>query len=225
MSKANNKKSISSKNVDNFRIELTKRQKEVVNSLRQHPINILIGGAGTGKDTISLFRGAETVITKEMENLVLFRPLVQSGNNLGYLKGDLDDKTAPYEDLYRQHFNKILDKNVYERLKKKITFETEQFVRGKTFENSYIAVSEAQNYTLHELITILTRLSDTSVIVINGDPMQSDIGSKSGLSQLANILNGMEEVNILELGEEFQMRNPLISEINKRYYEFLEKKS
>lgn len=215
---------ITTKNAEIFRIELSKPQKEVINGLRENNISIIVGEAGTSKDTMSLYRGIDSIIKKEYENLILFRPLVQSGASLGYLKGDLSEKQAPYEELYNEHFKKIVDKAQYERIKSKIKFETEQFVRGKTFEHSYIAVSEAQNYTLHELITIVTRVSSTSTIVLNGDLMQSDIGKKSGLKDFVDILKDIDGVGVIELDSTtFQMRNPLIIEINKAYRNFLNK--
>jgi phosphate starvation-inducible PhoH-like protein len=94
-------------------------------------------------------------------------------------------------------------------------------MRGNSFEYSTVILSEAQNCTLHELISIVTRVSANSKIFINGDFSQSDIGRKSGFRDFVRILNGVDGVGIMELGDEHQVRNPMIVDINKRYKQYL----
>ena len=212
----------SSKVADKFRITLTKTQKEVVNFLRQNKVSLITGESGTSKDTICFYRGLDSIINNEFDKLIVVRPLVQSGVSLGYLKGDLSEKTAVYEDFYKYHLGKILNKTELDRIKNKIEFETTQFSRGKNWEHSFIIVSESQSFTLHELFTLVTRVSDTSIIVFNGDyELQNDIGNKSGYKDFINIIKGIEDIDYIHLGDEFQMRSQLITQINRAHKKFL----
>ena len=209
-----------------FRIELTKPQKEIVNFLRQNKVSLITGESGTSKDTICFYRGLDAILNKEFDKLIVVRPLVQSGSNLGFLKGDLSEKTSVYEDFYKYHLGKILNKTELDRIKNKIEFETTQFSRGKNWQYSFIIVSESQSFTLHELFTVVTRVSDTSIIVFNGDyELQNDIGNKSGYKDFINIIKDIEGIDYIHLGDEFQMRSQLIVKINKAHKEFLNNKS
>ncbi len=205
-----------------FRIELTQPQKGIVNFLRQNKVSLLTGESGTSKDTICFYRGLDAVMNREFEKLIVVRPLVQSGTSLGFLKGDLSEKTAAYEDFYKYHLGKILNKTELDRIKNKIEFETTQFSRGKNWEYSFVIVSESQSFTLHELFTLVTRVSDTSVIVFNGDyELQNDIGNKSGYKDFINIIKDIEGIDYVNLGDEFQMRSQLIIQINRAHKNFL----
>ena len=212
----------SGKTTSKFRIELTQPQKGIVNFLRQNKVSLLTGESGTSKDTICFYRGLDAVMNREFEKLIVVRPLVQSGTSLGFLKGDLSEKTAAYEDFYKYHLGKILNKTELDRIKNKIEFETTQFSRGKNWEYSFVIVSESQSFTLHELFTLVTRVSDTSVIVFNGDyELQNDIGNKSGYKDFINIIKDIEGIDYVNLGDEFQMRSQLIIQINRAHKEFL----
>lgn len=212
----------STKHSDRFQIELTKDQKGIVNFLRQNKVSLITGESGTSKDTICFYRGLDAIINREYEKLIVVRPLVESGKSLGFLKGDLEDKTKPYEDFYRYHLSKILNKTDLDKIKNKFEFETTQFSRGKNWEHSFIIVSESQSFTLHELMTLVTRVSESSVIVFNGDyELQNDIGNKSGYEDFIKILKDIEGIDYVHLGDEFQMRSQLIVQINKAYKGFL----
>jgi len=216
---------LSSKHAERFRIELTKPQKEIVNFIKQNKVSLITGESGTSKDTICFYRGLDAILNKEFEKLIVVRPLVQTGSNLGFLKGDLSEKTMVYEDFYKYHLGKILNKADLERNKSKIEFETTQFSRGKNWEFSFIIVSESQSFTLHELFTLVTRVSDSSTIVFNGDyELQNDIGSKSGYKDFINILKDIPDIDYVHLGDEFQMRSQLIVKINRAHKEFLNRK-
>lgn len=211
-----------SKNYEKFKIELTKEQKGIVNFLRQNKVSLMTGESGTSKDTICFYRGLDAVMNKEFDKLIVVRPLVQSGVSLGYLKGSLEEKTSVYEDFYKYHLGKILNKVELERIKNKIEFETTQFSRGKNWEYSFIIVSESQSFNLHELFTLITRVSESSVIVFNGDyELQNDIGNKSGYKDFINIIKGIDGIDYVHLGDEFQMRSQLITQINRAHKDFL----
>lgn len=215
----------STKNSDIFRVELKSNQKEVINFLRQNEITIILGDPGTGKDFCCMYRGLDAVIKKEHDALVLIKPIVEVGRSMGYLPGESNEKIAPYEKSFLANAEKMMDKTAFGKIKKKISFEPINFMRGNTYEYSSVILSEAQNCTLHELITVTTRMSANSKLFINGDLGQSDIGNKSGLKDFIEIMKSVKGVGVLELGDEFQMRNPMIVEISKKYREFLNKKN
>lgn len=210
------------KKQDQFKITLTKPQKEIVKFIKENKVSLITGESGTSKDTICFYRGLESLMDREYSKLIVVRPLVQSGSNLGYLKGDLTEKTAAFEDFYKYHLGKILNSVELEKLKKKIEFETTQFSRGKNWEHSFIIVSESQSFTLHELFTLVTRVSNSSTIVFNGDyELQNDIGRKSGYEDFINIIKPIDEIEHVHLGDEFQMRSQLITKINKAHKNFI----
>lgn len=212
----------STKNIDNFRIELTKLQKPVENFLKENEISILFGTAGTGKDFIQLHRAISGLLSKEFEQVIFLRTAVEVGASIGYLPGEEKDKLAPYEKLFYENLSKMLEKTVFEKVKGKIKFENIGFVRGRTFDYSCCILSEAQNCSLHEIFTVCTRMSSSSKLLINGDSYQSDIRN-SGFKDFIGMVSGMQGVGTLELGDEFQMRNPMIVELDKRYRKFLNK--
>lgn len=204
-----------------FKVEPTKIQKEVLNFLRQNEISILSGAAGTGKDFLQVYRAVEGLLTKEFEQIVLFRSAVEVGQGIGFLKGDEDDKLAPYRRVFMEHLAKMVDSTILKNISKKIKFEHTGFVRGLSLEHSAVILTEAQNCTLHEIVTIATRISESSKLFINGDPRQSDIGRKSGFKDFIKITENIEGVDWRELGSEFQMRNKLITDIDEAYVNFL----
>jgi phosphate starvation-inducible protein PhoH len=211
----------SSRSVDRFVMTLTAPQKKVVNFIKSNKVSLITGEAGTGKDTCCFYMALEGLMNTTYEKLIVVRPIIPAGPSLGYLKGSLDEKTQPYEDFYNYHLSKIINKVELDKVKTKIEFETSQFIRGKNWDNSIIIVSESQNFTLHELITIVTRVADTSIVVFNGDLMQSDIGNKTGFQYFIDILSSVDGIDHMHLGEEYQMRSKMITVINKKYLEYL----
>lgn len=223
MSKKKSIKSKSSLNSDNFRVELKSNQKEVCNFLRSNQISILKGPPGTGKSFIQLFRAVEGLLAGEFDEIIHIRNAVEVGKSLGFLKGDLEDKLEPYQEAFLSNLKDMLSKVNFEKAKKKIKFEHVGFVRGKTFKRAAIIFEEAQNSTIHELISVTTRVADTSKLFINGDVHQSDIRN-SGFVPFLNIVKGINGIDVMTLGDEFQMRNHMIVEINNRYVDYLNTK-
>ena len=217
------KKKVSTVNANIFKMGLKPIQKPVVNFLRSNEISIIFGDAGTGKDFCCMYRAVEGLIKGEFEKIIIIKPIVEVGKGIGFLPGEISDKVAPYQKSFYENLNRMLDKNAVNSIKGKIIFEAANFIRGNTFsDNSCVIVSEAQNFTLHELVTITTRLDDTSKMFINGDVFQADI-KNSGLKDLLKIVENIEGIGLLELGEEHQMRNKLIVDIVKSYRKYLEK--
>lgn len=208
-----------------FKTQLYTHQKEVINFLRSNNISIIVGEAGSGKDHCCLYRGLDAIDKKEHSELVLIKPILELGNKMGYLPGDEQDKMQPYERSFHDIIINMIGKTMYAKLKKNIKFEAINFLRGNTFKYSTVILSEAQNCTLHELISIVTRVASNSRIFINCDPRQSDIGRSSGIIDFINIVKDIEGVGVMELGEEHQVRNPMITKINRNYSNFLNRRN
>lgn len=215
---------ITTKNSGLFRLELKPIQKPVVNFLKQNEISVLIGEAGTAKDFCQLYRAVDGLYHKEFQKLVFMKPMVEVGKSMGFLPGDENDKLSPYEQSFKANLIKMVNTHQLINMKSKINFEPINFLRGNTFDDSVVILSEAQNCTLHELITVCTRMADTSKLYINGDPDQSDIRN-SGLKAFLQIIKNVEGMDTLELGEEHQMRNPMIVKLNREYRKYLKEQN
>lgn len=204
---------------------LKPHQKPVSNFLRQNNISIILAEAGCSKDFVQMFRAIEGLDNNEFSKIVISKPIVEMGRSIGFLPGD-EEKLVPYKRSFYGNICKIVGKEKMGSYKDKIEFEHIGFLRGNTLpEYSAIILSEAQNMTLHELISYTTRVPSTSKLFINGDFSQSDIGNKSGLNDYLQIMSGVQGVGIVILdSKKHQMRSPLITQINKKYIKLLEDK-
>ena len=205
---------------------LKAHQKPVANFLRENNVSILLGEAGCAKDFIQMFRALEGLENGEFEKIVITKPIVEMGRSVGFMPGDERDKFAPYEKSFYNSISKISGRDNINSIRSKIIFEHVGFQRGNTFpEHSVIILSEAQNMTLHEIISYTTRLPISSRLFINADPLQSDIGKYSGLGDFINIMEGIDGVGVLELDPKIhQTRHRMITDINRRYRRLLEKR-
>ena len=149
--------SISTRNSDNFRLQLKDIQKPIVNLHRENDIVVLLGGAGNGKDFMQIYRAMSGLISKEFEEVIFIRTILEAtSSKLGYLPGDEATKEAPYLEIFYDQMKSMLKPAVFERLKKKVRFEYPGFARGKSFGgnergNVCIILSEGQNCELREL--------------------------------------------------------------------------
>jgi predicted ribonuclease YlaK len=160
---------------------------------------ILSGSAGSGKTMLALYLGLKSLLLRKYERIVLFRSTVPTRNQ-GFLKGDLSEKQAPFEDVYRAIFSELLPTipNPYDTLKKEKTleFKSTSFVRGLTISNSVVIVDEFQNLNFHELQSVITRIGENSRIIFAGDYLQSDFrfeDEKSGVLLFLKVLANMSE--------------------------------
>lgn len=226
---SNKIESISSKNSDNFKLELKDIQKPIVNLHREHDIMILTGAPGTGKDFMQIYRAISGLLSKEFEEVIFMRVILEAtSSKLGFLKGDENQKMQPYLEVFQEHVKSMIKPNVYERIKNKIRFEYPGFIRGKTFGgndkgNVCVILTESQNCELKELVTISTRMAEGSKLYLNGDFSQSDIGNKSGLKAFIEIIKDIKGVGYEELDDKFQMRGRLVQEIDTAYRKHLNK--
>lgn len=226
---SNKSESISTRNSDNFRLQLKDIQKGVVNLHRENDIVILDGHAGTGKDFIQVYRAMSGLIQGEFTEVIFMRTIVEAtSSKLGFLPGDENSKLEPYLEIFYDQMRGMLKPAVFEKLKSKVRFEYPGFIRGKTFGGNHkgnvcIILSEAQNAELKELVTIGTRLAEGSKLYINGCKSQSDIGNRSGFKDFIDIVKDIEGVHVEELGDQFQMRGRLVTEIDRAHRNFLKK--
>lgn len=202
---------------------LKPHQKPVSNFLRSNDISVILSDAGCAKDFVQMFRAIEGLKNKEFEKIIICKPILEisSGKGIGFMPGDLSEKTDMYLKSFYDNIAKIVGKENVNSIMNKIQFEHTGFQRGNTMpENSVIILSEIQNLTASEAHSYLTRVPQSSKLFCNGDASQSDLGIKSGLNDFLESISGVNGVGIAILnGEKHQMRRKEIIEITEKYIE------
>lgn len=208
-----------------FHISLSPIQKPLIEYIESNKITVLKADPGCGKTTIAMLYGLTKLRKGDYDKMIITKPIIEVGTSMGYLPGTKEEKIEEYLASYYDVIDKIVGPQERDKLFKdeRIMFKPIQFTRGKNMENSFIVFDEAQGCTLHESISFVTRMNDSSKMIILTDPFQADI-KNSGIHDLLNILSNIDGVGIKELGEEFQMRSPLIQSIYKKYKDFLSDK-
>ena len=199
----------------------TKGQRIYLSSLKENDVVFCTGPAGTGKTYLAVAHGIQLLKNNQVERIILSRPAVEAGEKLGFLPGDVKEKVDPY---LRPIYDAINDMIPYDRVEKKIASgEIEiaplAFMRGRTLSNSYIIIDEAQNTTQVQMKMLLTRLGESSKMVITGDLSQIDLmpGQSSGLVEAIKILDNVEGINITNLSTIDIVRHPVVARIVKAY--------
>ena len=200
-------------------------QKDYVTSIRNKDMVFGIGPAGTGKTYIAVAMAINAFKNKEVQKIILARPAVEAGERLGFLPGDLQEKVDPYLRPIYDALYDILGREATLRLKEKEVIEIVPlaYMRGRTLDNSFIILDEAQNTTKEQMKMFLTRLGFGSKAVINGDITQIDlpIGKKSGLIEVISILRDIPDIDFCFLTEMDVVRHDLVRKIvvaYDRYY-------
>lgn len=206
--------------------ELKKHQIPVENFLKSNKTSVILGDGGTSKDFVQMFRAIEGLNDGEFKRIVICKPIVEAGRSIGFLPGDLKEKTDVYLKSFYDNISKIVGRDNVNAILTKIQFEHVGFQRGNTLpEHSCIILSEVQNLTASEAHTYITRVPSSSKLYINGDASQSDLGMKSGLNDFLESISGVYGVGIAILdGEKHQMRDKQIIEITKKYIEIQKRK-
>ena len=202
-------------------------QKEYVTAIQNNDIVFGIGPAGTGKTYIAVAMAVSALKNKEVERIILARPAVEAGERLGFLPGDLQEKVDPYlRPLYDALYD-ILGRESSLRLKEKETIEVVPlaYMRGRTLDNAFIILDEAQNSTKEQMKMFLTRMGFGSKVIVTGDITQIDLpkGKRSGLIDATHILKGVEGIAFAELTDSDVVRHPLVRRIVKAYEHYLKK--
>ena len=196
-------------------------QKEYVDAIKKNDITFGIGPAGTGKTYIAVAMAINSLKAREVEKIILARPAVEAGERLGFLPGDLQEKVDPYlRPLYDALYD-MLGRDAALRLKERETIEVVPlaYMRGRTLDNSFIILDEAQNATKEQMKMFLTRMGFGSKVIVTGDITQVDLprGKKSGLIDAMQVLSGVDGIAFCRLTDSDVVRHPLVRRIVNAY--------
>jgi phosphate starvation-inducible protein PhoH and related proteins len=201
----------------------TLRQMLYTRAMVNHDLVISIGPAGTGKTYLAVAVAAAYLLEKKVRRIVLARPAVEAGEKLGFLPGDLVEKVNPYlRPLYDALYD-IIGYDKVSRMMEKGVIEVAPiaFMRGRTLNDSFIILDEAQNTTTEQMKMFLTRIGFHSKAVINGDVTQVDLqGRPSGLRSVQKVLDGIEGIEFFHFGQRDVVRHPLVQKIVSAYDRF-----
>ena len=196
-------------------------QNSYFEALNNYELVFGLGPAGTGKSYLAVAKGIDMLKKGLVEKIILTRPAVEAGERLGFLPGDMKEKIDPY---LRPIYDALYEMMPLDRVEKKIqSGEIEiaplAFMRGRTFNNAYVIVDEAQNTTSVQMKMVLTRIGEGSRMVINGDLSQVDLpsGQISGLQESQKILSKINDIKIVSLEAEDVIRHPIVAKIIKAY--------
>lgn len=199
----------------------TLNQKRYVDAIDEHTVVFGIGPAGTGKTYLAMAKAVAALQAKEVSRIILTRPAVEAGERLGYLPGTLSDKIDPYLRPLYDALHDMVDPESIPRLMSSGTVEVAPlaYMRGRTLNDAFIILDEAQNTSTEQMKMFLTRLGFGSTMVVTGDVTQVDLpgGTRSGLRHVREILDGVEDVHFAELTSQDVVRHRLVSAIVDAY--------
>lgn len=206
----------------------TANQKRYVDAIEDHTITFGIGPAGTGKTYLAMAKAVSALQAKKVNRIILTRPAVEAGEHLGFLPGTLNEKIDPYLRPLFDALHDMIDIETIPRMMQSGIIEVAPlaFMRGRTLNDAFIILDEAQNTTPEQMKMFLTRLGFGSKMVITGDVTQIDLpnGQHSGLRVVRDILKDIDDIAFLELTAEDVVRHRLIGDIVKAYDKFDEAK-
>jgi phosphate starvation-inducible PhoH-like protein len=199
----------------------TANQQKLVQSVRENDLVFALGPAGTGKTFVSVALAVKALKNKIVKKIIITRPAVEAGENLGFLPGDLKEKIDPY---LRPIYDALNDMLPFEKLKYYMEREIIEiaplaYMRGRTLHNAFILLDEAQNTTPMQMKMFLTRMGPDSKMIVTGDTTQIDLPSnqKSGLKEAVRILNQTKGIGFVELNERDVVRHKLVRDIIEAY--------
>ncbi len=203
------------KYVKNVRARTTGQQ-ALMDAINQYNLTLAIGPAGSGKTYLAVAAAVEKLEKGEVERIILSRPAMEAGESIGFLPGDMHEKMAPYlRPLYDALGDRLGGKRVRQYLEDgTIEIAPVGFMRGRTLNNAFVVIDEAQNCTYQQLKMLLSRLGWNSTMVITGDPHQSDLlDGMSGLAETANKLSQIPDIGVVRLQSADIVRHPLVSQM------------
>jgi phosphate starvation-inducible protein PhoH and related proteins len=199
----------------------TVNQRRYVDAIEHHDLTFGVGPAGTGKTYLAVAMAIAALLNKRISRIILTRPAVEAGEHLGFLPGTLQEKIDPYlRPLYDAMFD-MIDAEKVEKFVERNVIEIAPlaFMRGRTLNDCFIILDEAQNTTIEQMKMILTRQGFNSKMVVTGDPTQVDLpgGKKSGLFNALEVLKGVEGISFVHFDEKDVVRHVLVQRIVKAY--------
>lgn len=203
-------------------------QHHYINCIKNNTVTLGIGPAGTGKTFLAVAMAVKALRGKEISRIILTRPAVEAGERLGFLPGDLQSKIDPYlRPLYDSLYEMLGPENCQKYIEKLvIEIAPLAYMRGRTLDDSFIILDEAQNTTPEQMKMFLTRIGFNSKVVVTGDLSQTDLpdGKKSGLAEAVKILNNIEGIAIHKFSEKDVVRHKLVQKIIVAYEKYEEEK-
>ncbi|MDZ7628395.1 MAG: PhoH family protein [Parvularculaceae bacterium] len=191
-------------------------QAALIEAIDRSPLVFAAGAAGTGKTYIAVAKGVEALESGRVRRIVLSRPAVEAGESLGFLPGDMEEKLSPY---LRPLYDALCDRLSGKRLKSLMAESVIEiapiaYMRGRTLNNAYVVIDEAQNCTYGQLKMLLTRLGWNSSMIVTGDPAQTDLlPGMSGLEDVMTRLSAIEQVSTVRFTRSDVVRHPLVAEM------------
>ncbi|MGB3656209.1 MAG: PhoH family protein [Rivularia sp. (in: cyanobacteria)] len=202
----------------------TFRQRQYIEAIRKRDLTFCIGPAGTGKTFLAVVVAVQALLDNQYEKLILTRPAVEAGEKLGFLPGDLQQKVNPYLRPLYDAINEFIDPDKVPSLIEKGVIEVAPlaYMRGRTLNNAFVIVDEAQNTTPAQMKMLLTRLGFRSRMVVTGDMTQTDLPlqQKSGLSAAFQILKNVEGIAFCEFSQKDVVRHALVQRIVAAYEQY-----
>ena len=203
-------------------------QRKYVEAIRDNTVTIGVGPAGTGKTYLAVAMAVAAFRNKSVNRIILTRPAVEAGEKLGFLPGDLQQKVAPYLRPFYDALFDMLGAENFQKCQERGDIEVAPlaYMRGRTLDDSFIILDEAQNTTSEQMKMFLTRLGFNSKAVVTGDITQVDLpdGKRSGLKEVLDILKDVDDIAINKFSERDVVRHRLVQQIIKAYEKYEEKK-
>ena len=202
----------------------TEGQREYIEAIKKNTVTIAIGPAGTGKTYLAVALAVKALKNKEVTKIIITRPAVEAGEKLGFLPGDLQEKVDPYLRPLNDALQDMLGAESYQRHTERGDIEVAPlaYMRGRTLDDSFIILDEAQNTTPEQMKMFVTRFGYSSKVVITGDITQTDLPvyTRSGLKEAVKVLAGIEGIDIKYLTAKDVVRHPLVQKIIDAYDKF-----
>ena len=214
------KNSLTKEEFQKSNVHLSEKQQNLYKGIRNSTLTVVHGPAGTSKTYTTCYAALALLADKKIEKIIITKPIQESGENLGFLPGSMEDKLHPYKQSYYTTFCKIIGKASTDMLfsTEEIVFEPLAYMRGSTYDNCIMLLDECQNASIKQLMLWVTRLGKDSKAVMMGDTSQYDVRKKdSGYNDFIGMVDGMEELCMFEFNNADIVRNKFLIQIANRY--------